>query len=94
MIRVAFIIGAVFVAACTPMTPERAADRCEERARSAQGPDVGLSIGANSNSGPFGAASIGFSTDFLRGRDPLEVYESCVIDLTGQPPIRPVRLRA
>ncbi len=88
------ILGVLVLAGCTPPTPEQAADRCEERARAAQAPDVGLTVGASTDGGPFASASIGVSADLLRGRDPLEVYETCVINLTGQPPIRPARLRA
>jgi hypothetical protein len=32
------------------------------------------------------------SSDYLTGRDPLEVYESCVIERTGALPIRPPAL--
>ena len=81
------------LAACSPMSPERAADRCEDRARAAQGPEVGLTIGANSNSGPFMGGSVSISSDAIMGRDPMAVYEECVFDLTGQAPIRPPRLR-
>ena len=94
MMRIALIVAALTATACTPITPERAADRCEERARAAQGPEVGVTIGANSNSGPFAGGRIGISLDAIQGRDPIAVYESCVLELTGQPPIRPVRLRA
>lgn len=80
------------LAACGPVSPESAADRCEERARAAQGPTVGLTLGANSNSGPFASGSIGITSDAIRGRDPVEVYESCVFRLTGEMPVRPVRL--
>lgn len=91
----AFFVGSVLaLSACnTPMTPERAADRCEERARAAQGPEVGVTLGANSDSGPFASGSIGISLDAIQGRDPIAVYESCVMNLTGEMPIRPVRLR-
>jgi hypothetical protein len=81
------------LAACGPVSPESAADRCEDRARAAQGPTVGLTLGANSNSGPFASGSIGITSDAIRGRDPVEVYESCVFGLTGELPVRPVRLR-
>lgn len=94
MIRTSAILAVLFLAACSPPTPEQAAARCEERARSAQAPDVGITIGASSNDGPFASGNISLSSDFLRGRDPLEVYETCVIELTGEPPIRPPRLRA
>ncbi|WP_341367003.1 hypothetical protein [Yoonia sp. BS5-3] len=84
----------VLLAACetTPPTPEEAAQRCEQRAQAAQAPDVSGNVGINSQTGTSVGLSIGLSADLLRGRDPLEVYESCVIDLTGEPPIRPPRL--
>lgn len=81
------------LAACTPISPEAAADQCEERARAAQGPELGLTMGVNNRTGAFGSASIGITSDAIMGRDPLAVYESCVMNLTGEVPIRPVRLR-
>ena len=81
------------LAACSPISPERAAERCEERARAAQGPEVGLRMGVNSESGPFAGGSISISSDAIMGRDPVAVYEECVFDLTGEMPIRPPRLR-
>ena len=92
--RKAIPLSVLLAAACTPISPERAADRCEERARAAQGPEVGLTIGANSNDGPFASGSISISSDAIQGRDPIAVYESCVFNLTGEPPVRPARLRA
>ena len=91
---IALICCGAMLAGCTPPTPEQAAQRCEERARAAQAPEVGVTIGASSNDGPFASGTISVSSDLLRGRDPLEVYETCVIRLTGQPPVRPPRLRA
>lgn len=94
MRRIAVItLCVVGLAACAPMTAERAADRCEERARAAQGPELGLTMGVNNRTGVFGGASIGISADAIMGRDPLAVYESCVMNLTGELPIRPARLR-
>ena len=49
----AFTIGATILVACAPISPERAADQCEDRARAAQGPEVEIGIGVNSNSGGF-----------------------------------------
>jgi hypothetical protein len=92
----AIMAGVCGLAACAavPPTPEEAADRCEARAQAAQAPTGAVSVGANSQTGMSTGISIGLSGDFLRGRDPQEVYESCVIDLTGEPPIRPARLRS
>lgn len=75
------------------MDPLRAAEICEERARAAQGPTGSITFGANSRSGASASTQIGVTGDFLSGRDPLEIYESCVISRTGQPPVRPPVLR-
>jgi len=82
------------LAACaTTMTPERAADFCEARARDAQAPTGGVTLGTNSRTGGFASVELGVSSDFVAGRDPLEVYETCVFDRTGAAPIRPYQLR-
>lgn len=83
------------VAACeaAPVSPEKAAEICEERARAAQGPTGNVTVGVNSNSGRYVSGEIGLTADYLRGRDPMVVYERCVIDLTGLDPIRPPYLR-
>lgn len=94
MMRLAILLTVALATACTPISPERAAERCEERARAAQGPEIGLTLGANSNSGPFASGNISISADAIRGLDPIAVYESCVFNLTGEAPIRPPRLRA
>ncbi|MEO1641595.1 MAG: hypothetical protein AAFU41_20390 [Pseudomonadota bacterium] len=94
MTRVFGLLALLGLAACSPPTPEQAADRCEERARAAQGPEVGVTVGANSNDGPFFGGSISISADAIRGRDPAAVYEECVFNLTGEPPVRSVRLRS
>lgn len=83
------------LAACTPtlLTPEAAAELCEERARAAQGPTASVTVGANSSSGGFSNVAIGVSSDFLAGRDPIAVYEACVYERSGQAPYRPPVLR-
>jgi hypothetical protein len=85
----------VALAGCTPrpVDPERAAQQCEERARAAQGPTGSMTVGINSRSGPSVGASVGLTSDFLAGRDPMQVYVDCVMQRTGQPPIRPPALR-
>lgn len=83
------------LAACSPVpvSPERAAEICEEKARAAQGPTGGVTLGTNSRTGGFGRVEIGVNSDFITGRDPLEVYAECVFDRTGLAPIRPPVLR-
>jgi len=81
------------LAACGPVSPRLAADQCEERARAAVGPTGEVYLGVASDiEGPAWGAEIGISSDFLEGRDPYEVYESCVRKLSGQGPIRPLDL--
>ena len=89
------IISLTALAACDlpPPDPARVADQCEERAREAQGPTAGLTIGVNNRTGGFVSGNIGITSDFLRGLDPVEVYESCVFQRTGELPIRPPVLR-
>jgi len=92
------ILGAavlVTLTACAPvpMSGERAAALCEDRARAAQGPTGSVTLGTNSQSGPFARSEIALSADYLAGRDPMAVYERCVYQRTGQPPIRQPDLR-
>lgn len=93
--RRAAVFAAFALAACTPqpVNPERAADICEAQARAAQAPTGRATLGTNSEDGAFGRVAIGVSSDFLRGRDPVEVYNQCVFDRTGAQPIRPPVLR-
>lgn len=81
------------VASCGPVNPELAAQRCEARARAAMGPTGEVAFGVNSNTGAFTRAEIGVSSDFLQGRDPAQVYDACVLRMTGELPIRPPILR-
>ncbi len=79
-------------AACAPISPERAADLCEDRARAAAGPTGQVLIGAGSDGDVHTGLEIGVSTDYLRGIDPYVVYDNCVRQKTGQGPIRPLVL--
>ncbi|PWG17627.1 hypothetical protein [Salibaculum griseiflavum] len=93
MLRVVPVLLALAACAPQPISPERAAEICEQRARAAQGPTGRVTIGASSSDGPFAGAEIGLSADYLAGRDPVEVYEECVFERTGAAPIRPPVLR-
>lgn len=74
----------VVLTACnTATTPERAAIQCEERAIRAAGPTGSATVGINSSSGAFSELSVGVTGDFIAGRDPVAVYQSCYTRLTG-----------
>ncbi len=93
MLRLVPVLLGLAACAPQPISPERAAEICEERARAAQGPTGRVTIGASSSDGPFAGAEIGVTSDYLAGRDPIEVYRQCVYSRTGAAPIRPPRLR-
>jgi hypothetical protein len=82
----------LLAAACGPMSPERAARICEERARAATAPTGEIGIGITSDGDARGSFEIGITSDYLQGRDPYEVYETCVRQKTGQGPVRPLVL--
>ncbi|ADO41314.1 hypothetical protein [Ketogulonicigenium vulgare] len=65
---------------------------CEQRARAAMGPTGGVTVGFNNRSGPSAEVELGVNTDFLRGRDPMQVYDECVRRRTGFAPYRPPAL--
>ena len=79
------------LASCGPVSPERAAKMCEERARAATGPtgEIGVGVG---NQGATGRFEVGVTSDYIQSRDPFIVYEECVRQKTGQGPIRPLVL--
>jgi len=91
----ALLISALAVsttlAACGPVSPRRAAEQCEERARAAQGVQgrVGVGIGSRGVSSDL---ELSVTSDALRGRAPYVVYDQCVRAKTGQGPIRPLAL--
>jgi len=80
------------LAACGPISPELAAQQCEEQARKAAGPTGEIGIGVNSDGRVTNSIEIGISSDFLSGKDPEEVYADCVRRKTGAAPVRPLEL--
>lgn len=88
----ALAILALATAACVqqPMTVEQAMVACVDRARAAAAPTGSLTVGANSNSGPFAGLSLGVSSDLLAGRSPDETFAICVAQKSGRNPTRPL----
>ena len=83
------ILGLVLMAACGPIPVEQAEQQCIEPAQLAQRPRGSVGFVADSN-GNFGTTvSIGISADYLQGKDPDQVYASCVFGRSGQNPTRP-----
>ena len=85
-----FLIATALISlgACIPVSPEAAARQCEERARAASGITGEFGVGV-SNEGPVLADwEFGLTSDAIYGRDPYEVYDTCVREKSGQGPIR------
>ena len=77
------------VTACGPVPVDRAERECFERARLASGPHGSVAVGATSD-GPASKVELDISSDFLQGRDPAMLYDSCVMNRSGQMPRTPL----
>lgn len=83
----------LLLAACGPMTVAEAERQCFERARLAQQPRGAVTVGASSDGRKSAGLELHVSSDFLTGRDPSTVYETCVMAKTGQAPTIPLYAR-
>lgn len=81
------------LSACGPMSMQQAESQCFLRARQAVNPLAGSSIGIGSEGLYLDDVALSVTSDFLRGRDPATVYDTCVIQKTGQLPSRPLMAR-
>jgi hypothetical protein len=91
MTRIA-LIALAFVAACGPMSVAEAERQCFDRALLAKKPRGEVAIGIGTG-GPRASVDLTVSSDYLQGRDPSAVYETCVMSKSGQPPTRPLYAR-
>ncbi|MCT8330639.1 hypothetical protein [Albidovulum sediminis] len=80
------------LAACGPMSVERAEEACYDRARLAAGPRGMVALGTGSG-GPASKFELEISSDYLQGRDPSALYDACVYQKSGQPPRQPLYTR-
>jgi hypothetical protein len=83
------LLPLILLAGCGPMSLPQAEQECFERARLAQQPRGSVMIGG-SNRGAVAGLDVTISSDYLTGRDPSEVFNSCVMNKAGQPPSRPL----
>ena len=81
------------LSACGPMSLAEAERQCFERARLAKQPRGEVSVGASSDGRTAAGLEVEISSDFLLGKDPAAVYESCVMNKAGEPPSRPLYMR-
>jgi hypothetical protein len=85
-----WLILPLFLAACGPMSVQQAERECLDRAQLAAKPAAKVKIGATSGGKVRGGASLSVSTDYLLGRDPNAIFETCVVSKSGQLPTRPL----
>lgn len=81
------------LAACGPMTLAEAERQCFERARLAQQPRGEIAVGVGSGGRKAAGIELEVSSDYLLGKDPSAVYDSCVMNKAGEPPSRPLYMR-
>lgn len=74
--------------ACGPVSLEQAERDCLHTARLAQQPRGSVGIGVDSNGNVKPQFDVTVSSDYLSGRDPSQVYDSCVMRKSGQMPSR------
>ena len=75
--------------ACGPVPLPVAEQQCIATARLAQRPRGSVGIGADSQGNIASNLSISISSDYIQGRDPDQVYASCVQSRSGLYPSRP-----
>ena len=80
----------LLLAACGPMTVEQAERACFERALLAQHPRGEVGFGIGSGGQTMGDVDLTITSDWLTGKDPSVVYETCVMAKSGEPPLRPL----
>lgn len=90
----ALLLLAGGLAACGPISLAEAERQCFERARLAQQPRGEVAVGIGSGGRAVGALELNVSSDYLLGRDPAAVYETCVTSKAGEPPSRPLYARS
>jgi hypothetical protein len=83
----------LMLTACGPMTLAEAERQCFERARLAKQPRGEVSVGASSDGRKSAGFELNVSSDFLLGKDPSAVYDSCVMQKAGEAPSRPLYMR-
>ena len=77
------------LAACGPMSVAQAEKACFDRARLAAQPRGMIAVGGGSG-GAGAKLKLEVSSDWVQGKDPSALYNSCVYQKSGQFPRRPL----
>lgn len=82
------LIPLLLLVACGPIPVAEAERQCFDRARLAQQPRGSVAVGVNSDGKTAGALELSISSDYIMGKDPSAVFDSCVMAKSGEPPSR------
>jgi hypothetical protein len=74
--------------ACAPLPVDQAERLCVEEANQARRPRGRVGLGVGSGGRAVTDIDVTISSDFLLGRDPAQVFDSCVQARSGQFPTR------
>ena len=88
--RALALLPILALVACGPIPVDRAEQQCLDRARLAAKPRGMVSVGATSNGDATAGLKLEVSSDYIMGRDPSAVFDTCVYQKSGQPPTRPL----
>lgn len=91
--RLACLALPLALMACGPVTREQAERDCFARARLAQQPRGEIGAGVDSRGRSSAHLKLQVSSDYLQGRDPSAVYDTCVYQKSGQLPSQPLYTR-
>ncbi len=83
----------LILAACGPIPVDQAEKQCLHQAALAVHPRGQIAAGLGSDGKAAGHLDVEISSDFITGRDPSEVFASCVYQKSGQLPTRPLYSR-
>jgi len=87
--RFALSVPLLVIAACSPVPLAQAERDCLQDARLAERPRGTVDFGLGPGGRGHAALDVEISSDFLAGRDPQKVWQSCVYNRSGQIPTRP-----
>lgn len=82
-------LALLMLAACGPVSVQQAERECLSKARLAQQPRGEVAVGVNSNGQVDSRVEVSVSSDYLLGRDPAAVFDTCVIQRSGELPSQP-----
>ena len=86
-------LAPIGLTACGPVSVERAEAGAVVAHRLAAAPRGEVALGIGSDGKAASSIKLEISSDYIAGRDPSAIYDSCVYQKSGQPPRLPLYMR-